>query len=697
MTFTSPQTYLHLLIALLMLALPGVAVLLALRRWVDKRPAKLLSALLPGTALSIALWPLLLLYVSLIGLRFVPWFCWVLLALAAGYVLYETWAQRAASNPTPYATRNTQPPHASRITPYSLLAITLIYGVFRLWDISGLTVPLFGDSLHHTMITSLIMDGGRVPTGYLPYIPVETFTYHFGFHTLAAVFAMLTDATSQYAVLLLGHVLNTLAVPFAYMLNRSLFGSRLAGLGAALLTASVSLMPAFYVNWGRYTQLSGQLLLMLALVSLIRVMRPQNKVQSPGSKVRDPKWGDHLLLALSVGGLVVVHYRILIFFGLFAVALGAWQLVAWWGKWRVLFGIWGRSIAAMALGLLVSLPWIINLLTNYIRGLIDRLGTVTADYLAQYDNLSTLGFYLGKALPAIALLGLIAGSASLWQSRGKSKGPDNEGDGKNNPAPALPPYAACLVLALWVVLLVASLWPVPGAIGSYSISITLYIPLAALGGYAISYGCGLARRFLRAPRWLFAPLMVVASPVLALLIGTAHVADPATYNYLQGADDQAFTWIKGNVANNAKFLISSEFSYTGRAVTASDAGMWLPLLTGRNVSVPALNSWMERPIERDFFTRTKQLAAYTQPMTETQAFGTTLTDLVARKIIPAQRSLSNQETLDLMRQLGVTHVYVGAYGGRSKPRLDVLAMRKDTQHYNLLYNQDGVYIFEMIY
>jgi hypothetical protein len=537
------------------------------------------------------------------------------------------------------------------------------------------------------MITSLIIDGGRVPTGYLPYVPVETFTYHFGFHSLAAVFAMLTGTTAQYAVLLLGQVMNILSVPLAYMLNRTLFGSRLAGLGAALLTASVSLMPAFYVNWGRYTQLSGHLLLMLALVSLVRVMRPQTTV----------KWSDHLLLALSVAGLVVVHYRILLFFGLFAVALGAWQLLASWGKWRTLLSTWGRSIAAMALGLLVALPWVINLLTNYIRGLVERLGTVTADYLAQYDNPNTLGFYLGRALPAIALLGLVAGGASFWRSRRRSNAPRNEEEAKSSTAPALAPYAACLVLALWVVLLIASLWPVPGAIGSYSIAITLYIPLSALGGYAISYACGLAQRFLRVPRWLFAPAIVVATPVLALLIGTAHVAAPATYNYLQGADEQAFTWIKSNLASNARFLISSEFSYTGRALTASDAGMWLPLLTGRNVSVPALNAWMERPIERDFFTRTKQLAAYTQPMTETTASGTALSDLVARKIIPAQRSLSNQETLDLMRQLGVTHVYVGAFGGASKPRLDVPTMRKDTKHYKLLYNQDGVYIFEVIY
>src|SRR4029078_13392061 len=122
------------------------------------------------------------------------------------------------------------------------------------------------------------------------------------------------------------------------------------------------------------------------------------------------------------------------------------------------------------------------------------------------------------------------------------------------------------------------------------------------------------------------------------------------------ADEAAFNWVKANTPPGAKFLISSEFSYSGRAVTASDAGMWLPLLTGRNVSVPALNSWMERPIEPDFFTRTRELAAYTQPLVSTPTSGTSQADLVSRQVITGAHSLSDPETLALMRQLGVTHV-----------------------------------------
>ena len=100
--------------------------------------------------------------------------------------------------------------------------MTLLALVFRLGDIQGLPVPMFGDSLHHTIITTIIETTGRVPTGYQPFVPVDTFTYHFGFHTLAAVLAMLTADSAPNAVLIMGQVLNVASLPTAYLLARTL-------------------------------------------------------------------------------------------------------------------------------------------------------------------------------------------------------------------------------------------------------------------------------------------------------------------------------------------------------------------------------------------------------------------------------------------------------------------------------------------
>src|SRR5439155_13556499 len=100
-------------------------------------------------------------------------------------------------------------------------------------------------------ITTIIAQTGQVPTSYQPFVPVNTFTYHFGFHTLAAVLSQLTGATPEDAVLVMGQVLIVLAIPVAYLFGRTLFESEIAGLVSALITGFISAMPSYYVNWGR--------------------------------------------------------------------------------------------------------------------------------------------------------------------------------------------------------------------------------------------------------------------------------------------------------------------------------------------------------------------------------------------------------------------------------------------------------------
>jgi len=402
------------------------------------------------------------------------------------------------------------------------------------------------------------------------------------------------------------------------------------------------------------------------------------------------KRSDVALAAFCVGGLMVVHYRVLIFFGLYGLALGAYQLFSRWGQWRVLLQGWARGLIAVFAGLILTLPWVLNVALNYFPSLTRRLQTVTPDYLAGYNNPDSIRLFLGIALPAIALAGVLL--AILVQVRRRSSTP--------TASQGLSPNGAMIVLIIWMALLLGSLWPVPGAIGSYAVAITLYIPVAAIGGYGISLAAQLLseqeRLRLREPA--FALVLLVAAPILALAIGTWHIADPGTYSFVHGPDEQAFAWIKTNTPPNAKFLIASTFSYAGRGLTASDAGMWLPLLADRNVSVPALSAWMEHPIDPSFFTDTRKLAAYTQPIGKPGQPGDSLQlNLVNKKVITGTANLSSPQALAVMQKLGITHVYSGAKIGPSAPRLDVEALRRDTDHYRLVYFKDGVYVFEVRY
>jgi hypothetical protein len=672
MEIVSLQVAAGLAVAALTLILPGMAIYLLGRQLFDRELSfSVATALLTGAGLSIAFWPILLLYVSLVGLAFSPIFLWAVLAVCALYIGY-----RIATNGGLSAV--TASLRGATWAVVALLGMTAFSLAFRLADINGLDVPLFGDSLHHTMITTMIMQTGRLPGGYLPYVPVDTFTYHFGFHTLSAVLGMLAGLSPEQAVLLMGQVLIIMAVPVAYVLSRYLFRSRIAGLGAALLTGFVSIMPAFYVNWGRYTQLAGNVLLVVSLLLVTRAMSSAWKRS------------DVALAAFCVGGLMVVHYRVLIFFGLYGLALGAYQLFSRWGQWRELFGGWVRGLIAVFAGLALTFPWLLNVAVNYFPSLTRRLQTVTPDYLAGYNNPESIRLFLGIVLPATAVAGVLLGLLVRVRRRGAASGDPQD----------LSPNGAMVVLIIWMVLLLGSLWPVPGAIGSYSVAITLYIPLAAIGGYAIDLATRLLgeRERLKLREPAFALALLVAAPILALAMGTWHMADPGTYAYVHGPDEQAFAWIEANTPPNAKFLIASTFSYAGRGLTASDAGMWLPLLTGRNVSVPALSAWMEQPIDPSFFTDTRKLAAYTQPTGKPGEPGDSLQlNLVSKNVITGTANLSSPQALALMQKLGITHVFSGAKTGSSAPRLDVEALRRDTDHYRLIYFKDGVYVFEVKY
>src|SRR5438132_3007027 len=105
--FASPLLYIHLLIAALVLVLPGIALYMLVSRLVGREASVgLAQAILVGMGVSIAFWPLLLLYMSLVGLGFSPFLLWVLLIVSGGYVFFEVaWQRYNAAHTTLAMTR----------------------------------------------------------------------------------------------------------------------------------------------------------------------------------------------------------------------------------------------------------------------------------------------------------------------------------------------------------------------------------------------------------------------------------------------------------------------------------------------------------------------------------------------------------------------------------------------------------------
>jgi hypothetical protein len=143
------------------------------------------------------------------------------------------------------------------------IGLTAIVAFSRIRQIENVVLPLWVDSVHHTMIVRLLVDHGRLPDSYAPYIPQSSFYYHWGFHVVAAFVAWISGLTSAAEVprmiLAFGQLLNVLIFFAVYCAGAALFRSRRTALLAATLATLVSLFPAYYVSWGRYTQLCGLL------------------------------------------------------------------------------------------------------------------------------------------------------------------------------------------------------------------------------------------------------------------------------------------------------------------------------------------------------------------------------------------------------------------------------------------------------
>jgi hypothetical protein len=162
----------------------------------------------------------------------------------------------------------------------------------RLWFAYAHPFPAWSDSLHHVMLTQLTMDLGRLPVSMEPYYPVVITMYHLGLYALSAPAALLANAPAEQALLWTAQFLNAASVLGVYLaLDR--YSGRVGAIVGAAIVGLFSVHPAFYANWGRFTQVAGQAILLIAWVAVIEAVRAWGST-SPriGGRGADPYiWG----------------------------------------------------------------------------------------------------------------------------------------------------------------------------------------------------------------------------------------------------------------------------------------------------------------------------------------------------------------------------------------------------------------------
>lgn len=570
--------------------------------------------------LSCSVLPLLFLWSSTLGLSLTPL---VLRLMLVSCGLLAIW----------YALRHRPDLRWKRWLIPMLFLLGLAALGLRLYQIRGVVLPLWVDSVHHALLIRVVAETGRIPVSLRPYMPIDELPYHWGYHVIAATWQAATLLPLPALMLLTGQVLNALNVLTVYALAAYLSRSPLAGLVAALVTGFLSIMPAYYVTWGRYTQLTGLVLLpgLLILASLL---------------IERPHFSLPLLVCnvVALAGLILVHYRVLVFF---AAAMLPYLLLFGLRSPRRLPAAIARLALAGILSLLLTAPWLVVL----VREVLLPAAQVPASSSGggSYNRLE-LGLLFTKN--SRWLYGVAGGGACLALLRARWR---------------------LIAIALWIGLLflIANLQVIGlrpfGLITNHSVIITLFLPVSVLIGEAAACVVHLLRRW--SPSWLRWPIRLLPATAIVALAGLGiwqfrTVINPST-NFTTAADLPALAWVAEHTPSDARFLIGAQ-RWLGQVHRGSDAGWWIMPLTGRWTSTPPA------------------LFDYGPPEY--------IAEVVARSTaVTALRPEQVSELDALVHDNAIDYIFIGAKGG---PLMgDMFWGRPE---YENVYDQDGVLIFKVV-
>ncbi|MEN6410777.1 MAG: DUF6541 family protein [Anaerolineaceae bacterium] len=430
-----------------------------------------------------------------------------------------------------------------------IVAVTaiLIAVIWRLYQARTLAFPAWVDSLHHTLITRVILEQGGLPTNLQPYIDVPFF-YHYVFHTLAASFSALGEVTPDRAVLWLGQGISALVGLSVYRLGKTIWKDVRPAAFAAVLVTFFAQMPAYYLTWGRYTLLTGLVIMPLAASAAFETAHDDTR--TPESIAR---------LAILTAGTLLCHYLAALLLAFFLVALAVVEGVSALRARRWQRDLWLFLVGAPLLGLLVALPWLLRIF----------------QYQPSYASVEVLSNptreswqYIGKMLgPRRDWVLIITGGVGLlWALRNKHN----------------------LPLVLWSVILGLFTLPMGIQLGPFRpdlYAIVLFMPASLLAGNLFTSLANGFNWLTEQKRWGWVALGVLAA--VSIVWGgleTRNVLNPTTI-IANAADRKALDYIKENTPSDARFWMNTTL-WISKVYRGVDGGAWIMPYTGRWSIVP---------------------------------------------------------------------------------------------------------------
>lgn len=382
---------------------------------------------------------------------------------------------------------------------------------------------------------------------------------------------------------------------------------------------------------------------------------------------------------LPAAGLVLVHYRVAVFYALGVVAM---LLVLALdrhnvGQRRVWRGLGALCVTA-TVALLLAGPWLVWNVRGGVRELSEataangRSGEADDPPPAPGDGAGSAGLRWFEAAPGtlevprwlfvqrwngllltaaaagLALAALRRSTMAWW---------------------LIATCALAAVVSAPAIVRLPSSWLVPG----FSAAISLWLP----AGVGVAFlGDETARLMARrgaergrlglALRWC---------AVVATVVGIAEIADGrlrvvqvvnAATVIEQPADIEAARWIAANTPDSARFLVSAGHWHLG-TYRGLDGGYWLPVTAGRSTTMPAGLYAFGDPVE------VRSITAFA-------------------KAVEAGDAMSDRQLAGLMDESGATYVYVGPAGAGVAGKLTAARLAK-VPFLREVYAVNGVHVF----
>ena len=622
--------------------LPGMALVLSLRH---SRVISFGEIIGLSIGISFAIYPLFFLLTSWLGISLGAAYAWIP-GLFSLVVLVYLYYRRGLSGDLAALKLDWASPEMTTNLLYIFIVVVLC--VSRLLPIRGIRIPLWGDSVQHVAITQLFLDNSGIFENWLPYTPYKGLSMHFGFHALSASFAWITHLAAPESTLITGQLVNIAAILTIYPLAVKLSsGRKWAGLIAMLVAGLFSPMPGMFVNWGRYPQLAGLAILPVAIWL-----------------VTDAVDHTHLgffrlaLASIVVAGMALSYYRMPYFFTLYILVWITKQIFSKANDTkRYMLGLIVKLAVIAVLVLLLLFPWINHIqggtLMTHFTGWGTKTSTLLSKVLVDYRIWRDISTYVPTTLIILFGFGFVLSCIrKSWD---------------------------VIVIGFWAIgmalLVMTRLIRLPGSnmINNFGVVISLYIPATISTGWLSTELSSLLKKHITISKWIF--VLLYTSLALSGLSDSLTVVDPF-YMMVNQPDLQAMAWIRKYTRTDATFLVEGFHNLNESIVVGSDAGWWIPLLTKRSNTIPPGYAIIdEKPIEKSYTQNMVKLVSTIQ-----------------------ENGMESAETLQVLCDFGITHVYIGQ--GRGKvgvgvPQLFSVQEITSSPTYVQRYKKDLVRIYEL--